>query len=96
MKMLKYGLEGLAVAVAAYYIPKREVRIKEVIMIALTAAIVFMLLDTFAPEIGVGARSGAGFGIGAAGVGFKGQIVEGMCSGKSDKKNNEQSDKMNY
>lgn len=87
MNMLKYGLEGLAVAVAAYYIPKREVRLQEVLMIALTAAVTFMLLDTLAPEIGIGARSGAGFGIGASAVGYKGPAMgaEGMCGGKSDK-----------
>ena len=62
--MIKYILEGVAVAIAAYYIPKRKVNIQEIAMIALSAAAVFWLLDTFAPNISKGARTGAGFGIG--------------------------------
>ena len=38
-------------------------------MIALTAAAVFAVLDNFAPNVGSGARQGAGFGIGYTMVG---------------------------
>ena len=75
---IKYLLEGLAVAVAAKYIPSRNVSLNEVMMIALTAAVTFFLLDMFAPTIGKGARFGAGFGIGAKQVGFAGRS-EGFC-----------------
>lgn len=95
--LLKYALEGGAVAVAAYYIPKRKVAIREIAMIAATAAVVFLLLDTFAPDIGKGARMGAGFGIGAQQVAFKGPMVEGMCGGSDKKKENmDKSDKFDY
>lgn len=60
----KYLLEGLAVAIAAFYIPQRKVDPKEIGMIALTAAAVFMVLDLFAPSVGVSARQGTGLGIG--------------------------------
>ena len=63
--LIKYLLEGLAVAVAAYYIPRRTVNVQEVIMIALTAAATFAVLDQFAPAFSRGARQGAGFGVGA-------------------------------
>ena len=70
MQYLKYLLEGLAVAAAAYFIPKRKTSVQEVAMIALTAAATFAVLDLFAPAVGSGARHGAGFGIGARHVGF--------------------------
>jgi hypothetical protein len=62
--LIKYVLEGLAVAVAAYYIPRKTVDLKEVGIIAVTAAAVFLVLDQFTPLVSGGARRGAGFGIG--------------------------------
>lgn len=62
--LLKYLLEGLAVAAAAFYIPRRKSDLQEIAMIALTAAAVFAVLDQFAPSVAMGARQGAGFGIG--------------------------------
>jgi ABC-type Co2+ transport system permease subunit len=60
----------LAVAVAAIYIPKKALAMDEVATLALTAAAVFALLDVLAPSVGVTARQGAGFGLGANLVGF--------------------------
>jgi len=68
----KYALEGAAVAAAAFYIPQRKSNLQEVAMIALTAALVFAVLDNFAPSVGSGARQGAGFGIGYGMVGGDG------------------------
>ena len=68
--LFKYLLEGLAVAVAAFYIPRRQVDLKEIVLIALTAAAVFSILDQFSPLTGSSARQGAGFGIGLNQVGF--------------------------
>ena len=62
--LVKYLLEGAAVAAAAYYIPKKTSNLKEVAIIALTAAAVFAVLDMYAPLVLAGARHGAGFGIG--------------------------------
>lgn len=70
--LLKYFLEGLAVALAAYYIPKRNISIGSVLMIAVTAGVTFLVLDMFAPTVGSGARFGAGLGIGFNQVGFEG------------------------
>lgn len=69
--LVKYLLEGLAVAAAAFYIPRRKADLKEIAMIALTAAAVFAVLDQFAPAVAAGTRQGAGFGIGANMVGFE-------------------------
>jgi hypothetical protein len=72
-RALKYLLEGLAVAVAAIYIPKKSLALEEVATLALVAAAVFALLDVLAPAVGVTARQGAGFGLGANLVGFPGR-----------------------
>jgi ABC-type Co2+ transport system permease subunit len=71
-RIIKYIVEGLMVAIAAYAIPKRSMNIEEIGLIALTAAATFSILDTYVPSIGVTARSGAGFGIGANLVHFPG------------------------
>ena len=71
-RIIKYLVEGLMVAIAAYAIPKRSLNMEEIILIALTAAATFSILDTYIPSMGVTARSGAGFGIGANLVRFPG------------------------
>ena len=69
-RAIKYLVEGLMVALAAYAIPKKSLQLDEVCLIALTAAATFSILDTYVPSMAVSARSGAGFGIGANLVGF--------------------------
>ena len=71
-RIIKYLVQGLMVAIAAYAIPKRSMNVEEIILIALTAAATFSILDTYIPSMGVTARSGAGFGIGANLVRFPG------------------------
>lgn len=69
-RTIKYLVEGLMVAIAASIIPKKPPGFDEVALIALTAAATFSILDTYVPSMGVQARSGAGFGLGAKLVGF--------------------------
>ena len=71
-RIIKYLVEGLMVAVAAFAIPKQSMNLEEIALIALTAAATFSILDTYVPSIAVTARSGAGFGIGANLVQFPG------------------------
>jgi ABC-type Co2+ transport system permease subunit len=73
-KIIKYLVEGLMVAIAAYAIPQRSLNMEEVTLIALTAAATFSILDCYVPNIGVSTRTGAGFGIGANLVGFPGGL----------------------
>ena len=65
-RVIKYLVEGLMVAIAAYAIPKARnaLNIEEIMFIALTAAATFSILDTYIPSMGVSARSGTGLGIG--------------------------------
>ena len=69
-RAIKYLIEGLVVALAAFAIPKKQLNLEEIIIIALTAAATFSILDVFIPAMATSARGGAGFGIGAGLVGF--------------------------
>ena len=69
-RAIKYLVEGLMVAIVAFVIPQKPLKMGEIAIIALMAAATFSILDTFIPSMGVSARSGAGFGIGANLVGF--------------------------
>lgn len=63
-RTIKYIIEGLAVAICAYAIPKKQLNVEEIIIIALTAAATFSILDVFIPAMGTSVRGGAGFGLG--------------------------------
>lgn len=71
-RLIKYLVEGLMVAIAAFAIPKRSLNVDEIVFIALTAAATFSILDAYIPAMGSSARTGAGFGIGANLVKFPG------------------------
>ena len=73
-RALKYLIEGFMVAIAAYAISKQSLKMEEVMIIALTAAATFAVLDVFVPTMASSARGGAGFGIGANLVGFPGGL----------------------
>ena len=47
----KYLVEGIMVAIAAYAIPKRSLNVDEVLLIALTAAATFTIMDAYLPSI---------------------------------------------
>lgn len=68
-RAIKYLLEGAAVAIAARYIPAEKIDLKEIAMIAFTAACVFAILDMYAPSVSIAARQGAGFALGSSTVG---------------------------
>ena len=69
-RVIKYLIEGIMVAIAAFAIPKKQLNPEEIAIIGLMAAATFAVLDVFVPSIATNARSGAGFGIGANLVGF--------------------------
>lgn len=68
-RIIKYLIEGLIVAIAAFAIPKRSLNLEEIALLALTAAATFAILDTYIPSMGVNARQGAGLGMGLKLVG---------------------------
>ncbi len=67
--LVKYLLEGVAVAVAAFYLSRKNNNLQEVLMLGIAAAVTYLILDQFAPAVSAGARQGAGFGIGTGLVG---------------------------
>ena len=69
-RAIKYIVEGIMVAIAAFAIPKKQLNVEEIVIIALMAAATFSVLDVFVPSMSTSARGGAGFGIGANLVGF--------------------------
>ena len=68
-RAIKYLIEGLAVAICAMLIPKKALSVEEIIVIALTAAATFSILDVFIPSMGSSARNGAGMTLGSTLVG---------------------------
>jgi len=61
---IKYLVEGLVVAIVALLVPRKSLNAEEVIVIALTAAATFAILDVFIPSMGSSMRQGAGLGLG--------------------------------
>lgn len=68
--IMKYVLEGLIIALVAYYIPLmyktslRKPTVNEIFSIGLTASLTMMILDFFSRSTAMGARLGMGLGIG--------------------------------
>ena len=71
-RIVKYLLEGIAIGIAAMIIPRVRGIIlpwDTVLILALTAAAVFAILDLWAPSVGSSARTGSGLGLGLQLVG---------------------------
>jgi hypothetical protein len=67
-RILKYLMEGLAVGLACYF---TKLKMDEIIIIAVTAAATFAILDMYTPQVSDAARLGAGFGIGSQFAGLR-------------------------
>ena len=74
MRIFKYVFEGLIVAIAAFMIPGKTLKVEEILTIGVIAAATFSVLDLFAPSVGSSVRTGAGLGIGV-------NLVGGLNSG---------------
>lgn len=62
--LLKYFIQGLAVAIAAYVIPNRKTTYQEVLVVSIVSGLTFMVLDTFTDDVAKYVRLGVGVGIG--------------------------------
>jgi len=76
-RIVKYLVEGLAVGVVGMLLVMRSKKninwddqSRNIIVMSVTAAAVFAVLDMWAPAIAGSTRQGAGFGLGAKMVGF--------------------------
>ena len=72
-RMVKYLLEGLVVAFAAYVVSQIKLDFAEICTIALVASASFSVMDFVAPSMANAARFGAGAGIGLNLVSFPGK-----------------------
>ncbi len=70
IRIIKYMFEGLVVAFVAFILPKSRLEVSEIMLLSLTAACVFSILDLLAPSVSAGARQGVGLGTGFRLVGF--------------------------
>lgn len=70
-RALKYLIMGVMMCLVAFYLPmnKKRASLQNVLMLGVSAAASFAILDTFVPSVGLSARSGAGLAIGANMVG---------------------------
>lgn len=71
-RIIKYLVEGFIVAIVAIVVPKKSLNVEEILLISLTAAATFSILDVFIPSMGSSVRQGAGLGLGFNLVKFPG------------------------
>jgi len=67
---MKYLIEGLVVGLVAFLLPSKSLAKEECILLALTSAAIFAVLDILAPSISSTVRGGVGYGIGFKLAGF--------------------------
>ena len=63
-RLVKYLMEGLVVGIVAAVLPSKSLSFQEILLLALTAASIFAILDLIAPAIGASARQGVGLATG--------------------------------
>jgi ABC-type Co2+ transport system permease subunit len=63
-RIVKYLVMGLVIAVVSIVIPKKTLNVEEIVILALSAAATFSILDVFLPTVSESARNGLGFGVG--------------------------------
>jgi len=63
-RIIKYLVLGLVIAVVAIVIPKKSLNLEEVILLALSAAATFSILDVFVPSISDATKNGIGLALG--------------------------------
>lgn len=73
-RIVKYLIEGLVVGIVAAILPDKPLSWDKVLLLGLTAAAMFSILDLVAPSISTSARQGAGLGLGFNLVGFPARV----------------------
>jgi len=70
LRIVKYLITGIVIGLATFLVCGERVKLHEILVIGVTAAAVFAILDMYAPEVGAATRLGAGLGLGAQIVRF--------------------------
>ncbi len=71
-RIIKYLIEGLVVGIVASILPEKPLSLDQVVLLGVTAAAMFSILDLVAPSISTSVRQGTGLGLGFNLVGFPG------------------------
>jgi ABC-type Co2+ transport system permease subunit len=71
-RIIKYLIEGLVVGIVASILPEKPLSMDKVVLLGVTAAAMFSILDLVAPSISTSVRQGTGLGLGFNLVGFPG------------------------
>jgi len=69
-RVVKYLIEGLVVGIVASLLPDKPMSTDKIVLLGMTAAAMFAILDLVAPSISTSVRQGAGLGLGFNLVGF--------------------------
>ena len=59
-KIIRYFTESLVICIVALYIPKINLDLIEILKISLTGTFTLMIIDLYAPDIGIYLRQGLG------------------------------------
>lgn len=62
--VIRYLIQGLAVATVAYLVLRNQIDQQDILKIAALTAVSFAILDQFAPGVSLGAPLGTGVGLG--------------------------------
>lgn len=80
-QITKYLICGMTVSFVAFFIPRRQMKLEEIVIISFTAAATFAVLENYAPSLYKPSLFGTGFGIGANQSGFEG-FTSNNCNSK--------------
>jgi ABC-type Co2+ transport system permease subunit len=69
-RIIKYIIQGIMVAICAFFLPKNSLNLEEIMLLGLSSAAIFSILDTYIPSMNVSAHQGVGLGLGLKLVGF--------------------------
>ena len=69
-RLVKYLVEGLVVGIVASILPEKPLSMDKIVLLGVTAAAMFSILDLVAPSIGGSVRQGAGLAAGFKLLGF--------------------------
>jgi len=69
-RIVKYLIEGLVVGIVASILPEKPLSLDKIVLLGVTAAAMFSILDLVAPSISTSVRQGTGLGLGFNLVGF--------------------------
>jgi len=69
-RIIKYLVEGIIVSLVAFLVVKKPLDLEDILILGLTAAAAFSIMDTYLPSMGQQLRQGTSLGLGLHLAGF--------------------------